>query len=240
MIFLPPIHTWHWRPAPCNFTMRTALSRLVKLVQAARHPLRPTIRLTAVCLTATALLGLLAWISYASGTPIATLTRDPLAVANAPVYWGVLSNLGILLWAGAAAVSLFAVFLLKRLSSDREGRRFLLLAGLLTTFLGLDDLFMFHERVFPTYLLMRERYVLLFYVLLMLGLIWSARRVIRESFHLPLLLACFFFMGSLAIDKVDESTLPMHHIFEDGAKFLGIVFWCYYLCHTAAGRILCR
>jgi hypothetical protein len=46
-----------------------------------------------------------------------------------------------------------------------------------------------------------------------------------------------FFFLSLAVDKLPEDLLPMHHIFEDGAKFMGIVTWLLYMARTSRALI---
>ena len=39
-------------------------------------------------------------------------TRDPLSIVGAPVYIGILSNLGILFWAAGATICFFRLLLL--------------------------------------------------------------------------------------------------------------------------------
>ena len=75
----------------------------------------------------TALLGLcvLAWISSTTGVPVSNLTRDPLAVMGAPVYTGLLSNLGILLWCATAAITLFGAAVLGKRAKRRDWISFL-------------------------------------------------------------------------------------------------------------------
>ncbi len=43
-----------------------------------------------------------------TGIPIAYLTRDSAAAAEAPFYAGIYSNIGILFWCSAAAICLFS------------------------------------------------------------------------------------------------------------------------------------
>lgn len=79
---------------------------------------------------------------------------DTLAAAEyAPdcchVYYGLVSNLGLLLWSGTAAVCLLAGLVF--LSVDRRDpfTLFALSAGLLTGWIAIDDMFLVHEKVLP-------------------------------------------------------------------------------------------
>ncbi|UHQ54915.1 MULTISPECIES: hypothetical protein [Microbulbifer] len=161
--------------------------------------------------------------------PLQNLTRDPLAVVRAPFYTGILSNLGILLWCATAAICLFSAVLLGPLGGAGEKRLFLLWSGAFTTVLLLDDLFLLHEVVFPYYLNLRERYVILLYGFCMVVFLLRFWRLILQTDFLIFLCACGFFTLSLGVDKLPEDILPLHHIFEDGSKFIGIVSWLFYL-----------
>jgi hypothetical protein len=91
-------------------------------------------------------------------------TLDPAALTGAHPFLGVASNAGILLWAAAAAISLFTAALLADSARNGEARKFLRGAGLLTCWLMLDDLFLFHEWLFPSVLGVPQALVLAGYV----------------------------------------------------------------------------
>ena len=192
---------------------------------------------TFVLVFGTALAGLLGlvWLAVSVEVPIAQFTRDPAAVMNGPFYAGALSNVGVLLWCAAAAVCFFGASLLSaRIQSGLaapagDGPRFLLASALFTCLLLVDDLFMLHDLVLPEYLQLRERYVILTYGLLMLAYLLRFRRQILQTDWLVLVVAGGFFSCSIVVDKLPETLLPMHHVFEDGAKFLGILGWLLYL-----------
>lgn len=178
-----------------------------------------------------AILGMI-WIASAADVPVAQFTRDPAAVMNGPFYAGALSNVGILMWCAAAAICFFGASLLQGKFERKAESRFLLTSALFTCLLLVDDLFMLHDLVLPEYLQVRERYVILTYGLLMLGYLVGFRRLILRTEWLVLCLAGCFFAGSIVVDKLPEDLLPMHHVFEDGFKFLGIVTWMLYLGRT--------
>ena len=87
----------------------------------------------------------------------ADLLRDPLAVAElkpaecCKVYYGAVSNLGVLLWTAGAAIALFGAGLALALGRPAGEAGLLLAAGMLTGFLAIDDLFLVHENVLPAF-----------------------------------------------------------------------------------------
>jgi hypothetical protein len=182
-----------------------------------------------------ALIGILGlvWISITADIPISKFTRDPSAVMNGPFYAGALSNLGVLMWSAAATVCLFGASMLKGKAGSNAARSFLLASASFTSLLLVDDLFMLHDLVLPEYLNLRERYIVLGYGVLMLAYLFAFRLAILRTEWLVLVLAGGFFCVSLVVDKFPEDLLPMHHIFEDGAKFMGIVTWLLYMTRTS-------
>lgn len=185
---------------------------------------------------------------------IADLTRDPLAVVETallavqrdpayglhalanlrvPFYAGALSNVGILLWASAAAVTLFAALMLrKRPPTGARHAGMFTCFGLLTSALMLDDLFLLHERAFPIHFGLDERWLFAAYGLLLLALLAGFAREILMTEFLVLFAAFAFFGGSLFVDVIPVA-LPQPHFFEDGSKFLGILCWTVWAWRTA-------
>lgn len=75
--------------------------------------------------------------------PVGNLTKDPLAVAGKPFYFGMLSQVGILFWCASAAICFFCAALLVKINSTNLSG-FLFFLGCVTTVLLLDDLFSVH------------------------------------------------------------------------------------------------
>lgn len=176
-------------------------------------------------------LGLVGVANLTTGIKISVFTRDPIQVLDGPIYTGVLSNVGILLWAATAAITLFCGDFLRRNRPYAGWSPFLLSAGGLTTLLLLDDLFLFHEVLFPEYLNIHERALPVTYGLLMVLFLVYFRNTIWRTNALILILALGFFGLSIGIDIVD---IPFRgiHLFEDGSKLLGIVSWGTYFIST--------
>ena len=173
----------------------------------------------------------LTWLKGQGTLTIQRLTVDPSALAGAPPYTGLLSNFGVVIWFCTAAVLLFVAW------SQPPLRGRLLLPGLLSLVLGLDDGLMLHEELLPNlagvhYTVMQPALYALYAALLGLSL-----RGIRGYLLDPVLLAAIFCLGgSVAVDMLLESHLlsdrnplvldeGLAMWLEDGLKLLGIVAW---------------
>ncbi len=165
-------------------------------------------------------------LAAAMHAPPSILTRDPVDVLGGQPHVGLLSNIGVMLWAAAAAVCLLGASL-----AGTATRGFLLTFGLLSMLLGLDDALMLHERVLPRSLGIPQNVVMVGWVLLFGGvLVWFRRRILSTDW-LPLALAYACLGASATMDQF----LPFRDFetfVEDAFKFAGIVFWLTYLALT--------
>lgn len=85
---------------------------------------------------------------------------------DGPPYYGVVSNLGILLWGSSGAVAWFSGVLMRKSHGRSALTDFLIASAYLTTLLVTDDLFLLHEEILPKYLHVPQNLVLASYVLL--------------------------------------------------------------------------
>lgn len=162
-----------------------------------------------------------------------TITAIELSGKCCHVYYGMVSNLGIMVWTGTAAICLFAALVLigRQDAASRDRALFALVAGLFTGWLALDDAFLVHEKVFPA-LGLPQGAVLLTYAGLAFLFALYARRVV---FHVDLVLfvlAIGFLAASVLIDHFHHGLTNNAIILEDGAKFIGICCWATF--HAAA------
>jgi len=169
--------------------------------------------------------------------PFSRFTRDPLAIAKEHPFVGILSNIGTILWSFSTAICFFSYMLLRTRKESRNVLQFIMLGALISLALLLDDLFMVHETISPQYFGVSEKTVLLSHgLLLIFYLTWFRKTIIQTDYTL-LLLAASLFAISLLIDRLLESVLPCRHLFEDGAKFLGIVSWFGYHLSTCLRQL---
>ncbi|MGE4492216.1 MAG: hypothetical protein AB7E65_07180 [Syntrophotalea sp.] len=174
-------------------------------------------------------------VSLHTGIPLAMFTRDPADITETSPFLGVVSNICILLWCATASICLFSHLGVKK-KGHKDLAMFLLVSGLFTGMLLLDDLFLLHERVLPGYLHWRQRYIYLGYMTITLGYLAGFRKIIFRTDHLLLVLALGFFFLSVAVDCIAARwghLIPVYHLFEDGFKLFGIVSWLGYFANTS-------
>lgn len=167
--------------------------------------------------------------------PIGNLTRDPSAVMGAPFHTGILSQTGIFFWSASAAICIFTAKVISKYPDSFKLKRFLIVSGLLTMLLGLDDIFLLHESVFPS-LGIHEKVVYATYAGLVLFYLSKFYRVILDTKYIFLVMALGFFALSVIFDK---SSIPGidPYLLEDGAKIIGIVSWLFYFFQVGKDTI---
>ncbi len=170
-------------------------------------------------------------VHYWRDVPFGNLTRDAVSVLEAPIYTGFLSQMGILFWSAAATICFFVFLSQCKDTSNPEPRNFFFLSGLLTTLLGLDDGFLFHEVVFPRFGI-PEKVAYLSYMIFMLYVLIRFLPFIVRTNYILLMFALSFFAVSVALDVFDGMGFDKY-LMEDGSKFFGIVSWFGYFLKTA-------
>ncbi len=189
------------------------------------------------------LLILIAIVSHQMGLPVSHFTRDPLAITGGHPLMGFLSNLGVIFWSATTAFCLFTFALLQKTKTYQLISKYVLLAGGMTLLLLLDDLFMLHEKFYPSLLPINEKIIFLAYGVMFLGYVWGIRKILLRSEYIYLLLTMLFFALSIIVDISLPSSkfYYWHHLLEDGTKFVGIVSWFGYqfsLCHQLVSESL--
>ena len=188
------------------------------------------------------LLCILLIIRLQNRVPVENLTKDPLAVAGKPFYFGMLSQVGILFWCASAAICFFCAALLIKITSTKLSS-FLFFSGCITTVLLLDDLFSVHEYVFPIYLKISETVIYLVYATIFSAYLINFRKTIQSTESIFLIIAFAFFGFSILIDSSFISTPQSWmengnlHILEDGAKFIGIISWFTYFIRVGLVQV---
>jgi len=178
---------------------------------------------------AAALIGLVLHIHATAEVSMGTLTRDPLS--GKPAYLGLLSQMGILVWAASAATCLLAAGVLRGAPESR----FLFGAGILSLVLCLDDAFLLHDEVLPLVGVPEELIYAGHLGIVLVFLVAFRRQILRA--HYPVLLLA---LGLLGVSVVcDAWGLPWldPYLLEDGAKFAGITMWTAFFS-TVAGSLL--
>ena len=162
-------------------------------------------------------IALVALASWFLGEPAAVFTREPQEVLKGPFYVGSFSNLGGLIWFGAAAIMSFAG------SLKPLDRGALILAALVTWAMGLDDVFMLHDRVYPK-LYLNETFLSALYFGTMGLIVLRYHRQLARSTLVGIAIAVSCWVLSAVLDHYFNH-ISIGQLGEDGLKFIGIVVW---------------
>jgi hypothetical protein len=150
---------------------------------------------------------------------------------------GMASNIGVLYWTVGAACCGFAAAVLWTSAAPRPMVQLLTQAALLTGFLGIDDLIMLHDSVFPR-LGVPEPVTFGVYGLLGLAYLVLNRRLILQAEPWLFLAAVGFLVLSLAVDATDnKAQLLWKQLLEEGAKLMGIAGWCVWHVRVASRAV---
>jgi hypothetical protein len=168
-------------------------------------------------------IALVALASWLLDEPVAVFTREPQQVLHGSFYVGSFSNLGGLVWFGAAAILSFAA------SLKPVDRGALLLAALVTWAMGLDDIFMLHDRVYPK-LFLNEIIITALYFGTIGVIVFRYHRQLTRSTLVGIAIAVFFWVLSEVFDQFFNQ---IGQLAEDGAKFIGLVVWAAAWTHQA-------
>jgi hypothetical protein len=171
------------------------------------------------------------WASFLLSIPIGNLTRDPSTLTGSSPFIGALSHIGVLFWCAATTICFFSFTVLDKKARREEFPLFFLFGGLISLILLIDDLFLFHEVVFPVYLNIPEKLVYLAYVLIIIGYVARFAKLILKTDFIFLILAFSWFGLSIILDLL-EFKLSIPILFEDGAKLFGIVSWFGYFARS--------
>jgi len=96
-----------------------------------------------------------------------------------------------------------------------------------------DDLFLFHEYFYPTFLHIPEEVIYGIYGITAILYLVGFRKTILRSEYVILLFSLFFLAASLGVDVAAAVTSLsegdfLEHLLEDGFKLMGIAFWFVY------------
>lgn len=169
-------------------------------------------------------IALVAMVSLWYNIPLRNFVSDPVAILKKPFYFGLLSQLGIFIWAAMVAVCFLTANVLTLHAKKHPIRRFFLWSGLFVLLLGLDDAFLFHDQVLPKYLGIPEIFAYTLYAGLAVAYLWAFRKIILRSDYTFLALALVSFALSVGLDVFIHSYIAAY-LFEEGFKFIGLVAW---------------
>ncbi len=188
-----------------------------------------------------ALLALALFLSRRTGIDPSSFYGDPNAVARQSFAIGFLSNTGAIAWISSASISLFTWWLKRSFAADDRDAWSLLLFGLLTAWLGLDDLLMFHDGLADHLGVSQLAFVS---VEAVIAMAWVSIALLSPSRFgsspLLLILAVAGLGGSLVVDQSIDAELlyfPGASLVEDVVKLTGIMYWAAYALNLSLAHV---
>jgi hypothetical protein len=189
-------------------------------------------QLMAIAILSVLIVGSFFMMSVYLGESFKIFSRDTVTVGNLPVYIGIVSTIGFLFWAAAFAFCVFAWFNSSYLSPQREFKKFMLASAGFVFMLGSDDIFLFHDEIFPDYFGISEYIVYGTYMVLALVYLIRFRNfILNNTNFLLFLIAMAGFAGSILVDITEKKIIDMF-LCEDGSKFVGIVSLAFYYANV--------
>ena len=160
------------------------------------------------------------------------VVRDLAQTCGYPIGVGMISNIGILLWASSGAITLFVS--ISKLA-EREIAKLLLMGGIFSAILCVDDFFLLHDRyVGPDFL----NITYLSMTILMLIKFW---KVLLKIGLLPIIISLLFLSLSVFFDSILQQLLSKNYeliqLYEEFFKFLGIACWLNFWCNASVYSI---
>ncbi len=221
-----------------NFRTHRKSRRIVKPEPFWLYQLKKLVpTLLAVYLLTFSVLYIVVTIHQETKTDIFILTQGPIAAMGAPIYAGLLFNVGVLFWSFSAAICFFCSAVLRKDINNRELPSFLLFSGIITSVFMLDDLFHFRESFYPVYLNVPENAVYAAYGIMLLLYFIRFRTTIIDTDFLLLFFALGFLGLSMVFAKWPVELQASQYLFKDGAKLFGIMTWFAYFTRIGLKRV---
>ena len=169
------------------------------------------------------------YISNIHNIKLSLVLRDLAQTCGYPIGVGMISNIGILLWGAATSICLFTTFS-QNINSDSS--KLLLLGGLFSGLLCIDDFFLLHDRyIGPDFLNLT-------YLSISIFLLVRFRRLLKKIGLFNLVISILFLGLSIFFDGVIQQifnqSYELTQLIEEGFKFLGITCWLNFWCKASS------
>ena len=169
------------------------------------------------------------YISSLYNIKLSLVVRDLAQTCGYPIGVGMISNIGILLWGATASICLFTTF---SENINRESSKLLLLGGLFSGLLCIDDFFLLHDRY------MGPDFLNLTYLAISIFLLVRFRTILKKIGLFNLVISILFLGLSIFFDgviqQIFDQSYDITQLIEEGFKFLGITCWLNFWCKAAS------
>lgn len=189
-----------------------------------------TYLLAAACLAV--VVAVLLEAAFLRQVPLMQMLDDPASFYEVSPLSGIVSYGGVWLMSSAAAVCAFAAHV------GLRHRRLLTGVAAFSLYFAMDDLFMFHEAVWPR-VGIPEEIIMLAFAAALLAILLAARAQAAPGKAWGLYLALALMAGSILIDVGlnRDAASDAATVLEDVLKFLGIGIWALFWTGVASGAV---
>ena len=172
------------------------------------------------------------YISNIHNIKLSLVIRDLAQTCGYAIGVGMISNIGILLWGAAASICLFTTFLE---NINTESSKLVLLGGIFSGLLCIDDLFLLHDRyIGPDFLNLT-------YLSISILLLVKFRRILKKIGLFNFVISILFLGLSIFFDGVIQQifnqSYELTQLFEEGFKFIGIACWLNFWCKASSSAL---
>ena len=155
--------------------------------------------------------------------------RDLAQTCGYPIGVGMISNIGILLWGATASICLFVAF---AENTNGESSKMLLLGGIFSGVVCIDDFFLLHDRyIGPDFLYLT-------YLSITVFLLIRFRNILKKIGPSSLLISILFLALSVLFDRIIQEVFNQSYyltqLMEEGFKFVGIACWLNFWCKASS------
>ena len=168
------------------------------------------------------------YVSNSYNIKLSLVVRDLAQTCGYPIGVGMISNIGILFWGAAASICLFTAF---SENINRESSKLLLLGGVFSGLLCIDDLFLLHDRY------LGQDFLNLTYLSISIFLLVRFQRILKNIGLFNLIISILFLGLSIFFDGVIQQifnqSYELTQLIEEGFKFLGIICWLNFWCKAS-------
>ncbi len=167
-----------------------------------------------------------------AGFGLREILRDPAQQTGQSSFLGFLSNIGVWLWVCSGAICLFSAGVGGFVSVQKQ-KQLLILIGMFSLVLAVDDFFLLHDRYLP------QRAVFLCYAVFTIILLIRYFKNIMEIEGFAFLSAGGLLALSIYVD-LNQRKIPFDYAHvqtvEEGFKFVGAASWLYFCYRLASFR----
>ena len=166
------------------------------------------------------------------GFDLIEILRDPAQQTGESSFLGFVSSIGIWMWVSSAAICFFAANT-RELAAGERHKELLILVGMLSMTLAIDDFFLIHDRFID------QDWCYFGYAVLATAIMVRHYKKILEIDGFTFLLAGSLLALSILTDMY-QSDIPLDYeitqVAEEGFKFVGGAAWLYFCIQIASFR----